>query len=280
MIAADHGRRGHRVHLRDPERQHVRLVHRPLDRRAGPELVERQLLERLRQRTAGRRAGGASGTRASWHRGSLTTSCIPGIHTRYGDPARPAGAPRRGAGVRLPAQGGVRGAHRRHLAAQHRAGLHDAGPGRARRTRRAARRRRRRPGRLRDHRRRSPRGRHLVRLAGTPGRARPRRADHQARRGRHRTGRRRTDARADPALGDDADAAGADPAQDRRRRQARLRHGLAPRARAADLRRRGRGPVARPRRGAPAARRGDQARRPAALLRRTERIARNQGSAR
>ena len=49
---------------------------------------------------------------------------------RSGGDARAAGA---GAEARLPAAGGVRAAHRRHVAAQHRAGLHDARPAAARR---------------------------------------------------------------------------------------------------------------------------------------------------
>src|SRR3954447_731010 len=44
------------------------------------------------------------------------------------DPTRPAVTARRRAAARLPAAPGVRDAHRGHLAAQHRAGLHDARP--------------------------------------------------------------------------------------------------------------------------------------------------------
>ena len=50
------------------------------------------------------------------------------------DPAGDAGDPGAGADVRLPAAGGVRAADGGDLAAQHRAGLHDPDPARARRT--------------------------------------------------------------------------------------------------------------------------------------------------
>ena len=147
-----------------------------------------------------------------------------------------------------------------HLAAQHRAGLHDPGARRARRPRGPPRGRRRGSRHLRDHRRR-PRARGpVVRRAGAPRGRAARRARDQARGRGDRAGRRRALHRADPAHRDHARAAGAHPAQDVGRR--RLRPRLAARPRPADLRPRGRGPLARPLRVAHRARRRRGCRRP------------------
>ena len=84
--------------------------------------------------------------------------------------ARAAGPAGAGHPVRLPAAHRVRARHRRHLAAEHRAGLHDAVPARTRRAGAGAAGVRRGAAAVRDHRRRPGRAHAVVRH---PGRARP-----------------------------------------------------------------------------------------------------------
>src|SRR5262245_14576948 len=125
------------------------------------------------------------------------------MHTQYAycvcvRPTGPACVARRRRHARLPAQERVRGTHRRRVAAQHRAGVHNTGPpgaGRAggdrRRQRRAWRARRRAPARVLDHGRRPAGAGRLVRGESRRGPAAPGRADRQGAAGggrRHRAG--------------------------------------------------------------------------------------------
>ena len=185
----------------------------------------------------------------------------PGCGGRDVGQAGAVGAPGAGADVRLPAAGGVRGAHRCGVAAQRRAGLHHADPAGARRPGRGGRCRRGGPRAVAAHRRRTARGRHLVHHPGAPHPAPARRARDQAGARGHRARRRRRHADPAAARRDDDRAPGLHPAQAHRRRVgAARRPRLEPGARLVGLRRRGRDPLARPLRG-PGPARGRRARR-------------------
>ena len=88
-------------------------------------------------------------------------------------------------------RGRVRGGHRRHLAAEHRAGLHDPGPARTRRSGARAAGVRRGAATVRDHRRRPGRADAVVRHPDQPGRPAARRAGDQAGAGADHARRRR-----------------------------------------------------------------------------------------
>ena len=109
---------------------------------------------------------------------------IPSIYTQYyDDPTCVAGAVERRCQVRAPAAAGVRGPDRRGVAAQRRAGVHDAAAARARRPRRV--RRRRRGGPAEGLSASLPPARESSSGCGHPGRrhAAARRAGHQGARG-------------------------------------------------------------------------------------------------
>src|SRR5665647_3254348 len=163
------------------------------------------------------------------------------------DPTGVVGAAGAGADVWRATAQRVRVTHRRHLAAERRAGLHDPRPaGAGRPGRGSGGRRRRGPDRLSPDRPGSDRSAALVVRAGRPRRHPPRRARHQAGPRRYRAGRRRTAPGPDTTNRDAASPPGPDQAQarDLRRSRRTQRAGLAAGLGQPRLCRRGRDPMA------------------------------------